>query len=118
MKKLMPNRDKVLHYIKNVLEVPRDEYDGMAVCPFAKNERETDNIFIDVIGDDSSFIECMNRFISSNKLDVNGFNARALAPCFLVLINDKKDIYFAHKKIKKTNYHNNMSEKYKKYLGL
>ncbi len=161
----MPNRDKVLHYIKNVLEVPRDEYDGMAVCPFAKNERETDNIFIDVIGDDSSFIECMNRFISSNKnsavfiqegdidipekytkpyqkflnsllkekklnhwkalcinpndkLDVNGFNARALAPCFLVLINDKKDIYFAHKKIKKTNYHNNMSEKYKKYLGL
>ena len=161
----MPNRDKVLHYIKNVLEVPRDEYDGMAVCPFAKNERETDNIFIDVIGNDSSFIECMNRFISSNKnsavfiqegdidmpekytkpyqkflnsllkekklnhwkalcinpndkLDVNGFNARALAPCFLVLINNLKDINSAHKTILNTKYYDKMDGKYKKYLGI
>ena len=58
---------------------------------------------------------CINPY---DKLEVDGFNARALAPCFLVLINDKKDIYFAHKKIQETKYYDNMSDKYKKYLGL
>ena len=49
-------KDKVLDYIKNILEVPRNEYSGMSVCPFAKKERETDNIFIDIIGDNNSFM--------------------------------------------------------------
>ena len=49
----MSNRDKVLDYIKNILEVPRDEYNGMSVCPFAKKERETNNIFIDTIDDNN-----------------------------------------------------------------
>ena len=125
-------KEKVLDYIKNVLEVPRDEYNGMPVCPFAKQERESDNIYIDTITDDNDFIICMHNFIESgknsavfiqedktitlaeretkryqkflnkvlkmldksewkalcinpkDKLDVDGFNARSLAPCFLV----------------------------------
>ena len=58
---------------------------------------------------------CIN---PNDKLDVNGFNARALSPCFLVLINNKKDIYFALKKIQETKYYDKMSNKYKNYLGV
>lgn len=158
-------KDKVLNYIKNVLEVSRNEYSGMSACPFAKKERETDNIFIDIISNGSSFMECMNKFIKTNKnsavfiqegdnnmseeytkpyqkflnsilkennlnhwkalcinpndkLEVDGFNVRALSPCFLVLINNKKDIYFAWKKIQETKYYDKMSNKYKDYLGV
>tara|TARA_Y100000592_G_scaffold99817_1_gene177335 strand:+ start:109 stop:603 length:495 start_codon:yes stop_codon:yes gene_type:complete len=159
-------KEKVLDYIKNVLEVPRDEYNGMPVCPFAKQERESDNIYIDTITDDNDFIICMHNFIESgknsavfiqedktitlaeretkryqkflnkvlkmldksewkalcinpkDKLDVDGFNARSLAPCFLVLINNKKEIQKAHSNIIKTKYYEKMSEKYKKYLGV
>ena len=87
-------KDKVLNYIENVLEVPRDEYNGMPTCPFAL---------------------CIN---PNDKLEVDGFNARSLAPCFLVLINDKKDIYYAHKSMKDTKYYDKMDLKYKKYLGI
>ena len=156
-------KDKILKYIENVLEVPRDEYSGMPVCPFAKQERKSNNIYIDTISSDNDFIICMHNFIESgknsavfiqddvilekntkryqkflnnilkamdksewkalcinhdDKLEVDGFNARALAPCFLVLINNKKDIYYAHKSLQNTKYYDKMSKKYKKYLGI
>jgi len=156
-------KNKVLDYIKYVLEVPRDEYNGMPTCPFAKKEREDDNIYIDTLSPDNDFIICMHNFVKSGKnsavfiqndglaekftkkyqkflnttlktldlsnwkalcinpnddLEVDGFNARSLAPCFMVLINDKKDIYYAHQNIKKTKYYDKMSLKYKKYLGV
>tara|TARA_B100001079_G_C16202633_1_gene422159 strand:- start:185 stop:661 length:477 start_codon:yes stop_codon:yes gene_type:complete len=156
-------KEKVLSYIKDVLEVPRDEYNGMPVCPFAKQERESDNIYLDTITKDNDFIICIHNFIKSgknsavliqddvilekstkryqkflnnilkamdksewkalcinpdDKLDVDGFNARSLAPCFLVLINNKKEIKIAHDNILKTKYYDKMSEKYKKYLGV
>ena len=156
-------KDKVLNYIKDVLEVPRDEYNGMPTCPFAKKEREDNNIYIDTLSHDNDFIVCMHNFVKSSKnsavfiqndeldeeatkryqhflnntlktldlsnwkalcinpkdnLEVDGFNARSLAPCFLVLINDKKDIYYAHKKLRETKYYDKMDPKYKKYLGI
>jgi len=155
--------EKVLNYIKDVLEVPRDEYNGMPTCPFAKKEREDNNIYIDTLSHDNDFIVCMHNFVKSSKnsavfiqndeldeeatkryqhflnntlktldlsnwkalcinpkdnLEVDGFNARSLAPCFLVLINDKKDIYYAHKKLRETKYYDKMDPKYKKYLGI
>jgi len=47
--------NKVLDYIENVLEIPRNEYNGMSACPFAKKERENDNLYIDVINKDNGF---------------------------------------------------------------
>jgi len=156
-------KDKVLEYIKNVLEPAREEYNGISACPFAKKERESDNIFIDEITYENDFMICMKKFINSgknsavfindgempekdtkryqrflnkileysdlkkwkalcinpnDKLEVDGLNVRALAPCFLVLINDKKDIYYAHQSMKKTKYYDKMSSKYKEYLGI
>ena len=146
--------EKVLNYIKYVLEVPRDEYNGMPTCPFAKQERESDNIYIDTLSETNDFIICMHKFIESNKnsavfiqegelfeknnilkaldksewkalcinpddkLEVDGFNARSLAPCFLVLINNKKEIKKAHDIILKTKYYDKMDPKYKRYLGV
>ena len=155
--------EKVLSYIKDVLEVPRDEYNGMPTCPFAKKEREDNNIYIDTLSHDNDFIVCMHNFVKSSKnsavfiqndeldeeatkryqhflnntlktldlsnwkalcinpndnLEVDGFNARSLSPCFLVLINDKKDIYYAHKNMQDTKYYDKMDRKYKKYLGI
>ena len=156
-------KEKVLIYIKDVLEAPRDEYNGMPVCPFAKQERESNNIYLDILLESNDFIMCMHKFIESGRnsavfiqngelgerntkkyqkflnnilkaldknewkalcinpdddLEVDGFNARSLAPCFLVLINNKKDIKKAHDTILKTKYYDKMSKKYKKYLGV
>jgi len=156
-------KENVLNYIKDVLEVPRDEYNGMPTCPFAKQERESDNIYIDTLSESNDFIICIHKFIESGKnsavfiqdsellsrdtkkyqkflnnilkaldksewkalcinpnddLEVDGFNARSLAPCFLVLINNKKEIKIAHNNILKTKYYDKMDPKYKKYLGV
>jgi hypothetical protein len=146
-----------------VLEVPRDEYNGMPTCPFTKKEREDDNIYIDTLSNSNGFTICIDNFVKSGKksavfiqnneldekftkkyqkflnnqlktlelsnwkalcinpkdnLEVDGFNARSLAPCFMVLINNKKDIYYAHKSMKNTKYYDKMDPKYKKYLGV
>ena len=156
-------KEKVLSYIKDVLEVPRDEYNGMPVCPFAKQERESNNIYLDILSESNDFIMCMHKFIESGRnsavfiqngelgerntkkyqkflnnilkaldksewkvlcinpddnLEVDGFNARSLAPCFMILINNKKDIYYAHKSMQNTKYYDKMDSKYKKYLGI
>ena len=60
-------KEKVLSYIKDVLEVPRDEYGGMSACPFAKKERESNQIYIDTLSETNDFIVCMHKFIESGK---------------------------------------------------
>lgn len=156
-------KSKVLDYIENILEVPRQEYNGMPACPFAKQERESNNIYLDEVNPDNDFLMCMNKFVHSgmnsavfiqdedisedetkpyqkylnkvlkqldithwkvlcinpnDKLDVDGFNVRSLAPCFLILINPKQQINNAHKSMLDTKYYDNMSSKYKKYLNV
>jgi hypothetical protein len=59
-----------------------------------------------------------HHFNPCDKLEVDGFNARSLAPCFLVLINNKKEIKKAHDIILKTKYYDKMDPKYKRYLGV
>ena len=156
-------KSKVLDYIENVLEIPRQEYNGMPACPFAKQERLSNNIYLDEITDDNDFLMCMGKFMESNmnsavfiqdedlsedetrpyqrflnrllkqlnikywkvlcinpndKLEVDGLNVRALAPCFLILINPKQQINEAHASIMKTKYFDKMSDKYKKFLNV
>tara|TARA_B100000700_G_scaffold110619_1_gene124638 strand:- start:113 stop:661 length:549 start_codon:yes stop_codon:yes gene_type:complete len=48
--------------------------------------------------------------------NVNGFNARALAPYFLINIADKKELGRAHKTLMKTKYFDKLNEAYLKYL--
>ena len=136
---------KVLNYIKDVLEVPREEYNGMSACPFAKKERETDNIYLDSITTKNDFIVCMHKFVKSGKNSAVLIQEHAefserdtkryqhflnqvlevsdLGKWKALCINpndelDKKDIYYAHKSMKNTKYYDKMDGKYKKYLGL
>ena len=50
------NRDevkaKVLQYLTEVIEKPRQEFGGMPVCPFAKKERKAGKLLIDVFDSD------------------------------------------------------------------
>ena len=58
---------------------------------------------------------CIN---PNDKLEVDGLNVRALAPCFLILINPKQQINDAHKSMLDTKYFDKMSDKYKKFLNI
>ena len=48
----MPAKQKVVNdiivYLENVLEVPREEFGGLPACPFAKAERVSKNLLIDI----------------------------------------------------------------------
>tara|TARA_B100001248_G_scaffold261378_1_gene252372 strand:+ start:4754 stop:5269 length:516 start_codon:yes stop_codon:yes gene_type:complete len=52
----------ITDYLVNVIEVPRQEFSGFAVCPFSKSERVKGRLMVDVLDHSSeSFLDCMNR---------------------------------------------------------
>lgn len=153
----------VNNYLVEVIEKPRPEYEGMAVCPFVKKERINDNLMIDVFDNNSeSFLEKFQEFVDSkytdavfaqqigdslstqnsktyqdflnkiikkdfsdykiivvnpnDKFNVKGFNARSLAPCFLILITNKKKLSKAHKQMMDSKYFTNFNDEYLNYL--
>ena len=55
-------------------------------------------------------------FNPNDKLNINGFNARSLAPYFLINIAQSSVLNEAHDNLMKTSYFDNMNEKYLKYL--
>ena len=67
MKEKYNKINKVLDYIENILEVPRKEYGGLSACPFAKKERESDNLYIDILDKDNEFLDLMDNFYKSGK---------------------------------------------------
>ena len=52
-------------YINNVLREKRDEFGGMAVCPFAGPELDSNKLMIDVIGD-KNLEQLMMEFVLMN----------------------------------------------------
>jgi uncharacterized protein YllA (UPF0747 family) len=52
----------------------------------------------------------------NDKLNVNGFNPRSLAPCFLIVVTNRKKLSSAHKKMLKSKYFTNFDDEYLKYL--
>ena len=49
---------------------------------------------------------------------VNGFNARSLAPHFLINIASRDELDKAHKTLKKTNYYDKLGNAYANYLSV
>ena len=149
-------------YINNVLREKRDEFGGMAVCPFAGPELDANKLMIDVIGDknleqlmmefaksdyESALFALKERltdeetktfqifvnkllkinglheyksicFTPNDEVSVNGFNPRALAPCFLINIAHKKVLNKAHKSLRKTKYYDNLNKAYREFLKI
>jgi hypothetical protein len=149
-------------YIDNVLREKRDEFGGMAVCPFAGPELDANKLMIDVIGnknleqlmqefaasdyesalfalqedlpheDTKAFQIFVNKLLRVNGLRtyksicfnpndevaIDGFNPRAMAPCFLINIADKKVLNKAHKSLRKTEYYDKLNKEYRRFLQL
>ncbi len=60
----------VSHYLTEVLEKPRDEYEGLPACPFIKKERLKNTLLIDVFDNrNESFLDKIKDFHASNYTD-------------------------------------------------
>lgn len=58
------------HYLSEVLEVPRKEYEGLPACPFVKKERANKKLMIDVFDHGSeNFLDKIKAFSNSNYTD-------------------------------------------------
>ena len=57
-------------------------------------------------------------FNPNDDVDVEGYNPRSLAPYFMVNIASKDILGKAHLALKKTNYHDKLPDKYRKFLSL
>ncbi len=56
----------IVKYLVEVIEVPREEFSGFAVCPFAKSERTGGKLMIDVFDPaESNFVEKVNNMVES-----------------------------------------------------
>ena len=156
-------KEKINSWIK-ILRTPREEYGGMAPCPFVGAEVDKNKLMIEIFDPEKeSIIDKMKKFTKSdydsalfvqktnelllskdtykyqnfiNRLlkksgfekykcicfnpndttEVKGFNIRSKSPYFLINVADRKILSKAHKSLLRTNYFNNMGDKYKKYL--
>ena len=55
-------------YVINVLEEKREEFAGLAVCPFVKADRVTDQLFLDVFDNKvDTLVDVLLRFARSKK---------------------------------------------------
>jgi len=156
-------KEKINSWIK-ILRTPREEYGGMAPCPFVGAEVDKNKLMIEIFDPEKeSIIDKMEKFTKSdydsalfvqktnelllskdtykyqnfiNRLlkksgfekykcicfnpndttEVKGFNIRSKSPYFLINVADRKILSKAHKSLLRTNYFNNMGDKYKKYL--
>lgn len=57
-------------------------------------------------------------FNPNDKLSIEGFNARSLAPYFLINIAQQSVLNEAHNNLMKTSYYDNMNKRYLKYLHI
>jgi len=56
--------EEIENYLINVIEVPREEFSGFAVCPFSKSERVRGRLMVDVFDSSvESFPECVHKMI-------------------------------------------------------
>lgn len=161
--------ENIITYLVDVVEKPRSEFSGFATCPFAKAERVSGKLMIDVFdpakGDFSRVIDEMSDsgyesallalfqddipveisredtkkfqtflnkslrvsglkeykticFNPNDKVEVGGFNPRAACPYFLINVAKRKVLNNAHKSLTKTNYFDNLSKEYRKYLKM
>ena len=57
-------------------------------------------------------------FHPNDKVSGNDFNPRAMAPCFLINIADKKVLNKAHKSLRKTGYYDKLNKEYREFLKI
>ena len=73
------------------------------------------NVFLEESGNGDILSLCFN---PDDFLEVDGFNPRSLAPCFLINMAYKPDLSKASQSLRKTKYYDKMPATYKKYLNV
>jgi len=62
--------NSIKFYLTEVLEKPRDEFEGMPACPFIKKERLKNKLMIDVFDNENeSFLDKIELFVKSSYTD-------------------------------------------------
>ena len=62
--------DSIKIYLTEVLEIPREEFEGLPACPFIKKERLKNKLMIDVFDNENeSFLDKITVFIKSSYTD-------------------------------------------------
>ena len=163
------NREQLIkqmtEYVIEVLEEKRPEFSGLAVCPFVKADRITDQLYLDVFDNTKeTLLDVLLRFIRTGKksaliaqpncdvkkeetkgyqefinlvleesgngnllslcfnpndeLEVDGYNPRSRAPCFLINLAYKRHLSKSHRSLRETKYYDNLPPTYKKFLNV
>ena len=142
---MSPNREQLIKqmtdYIINVLEEKRPEFSGFAVCPFVISrftrsgkrsaliaqpnedvkgtETKEYQKFINMVLEESHNSNVLALCFNPNDdLEVEGYNPRSKAPCFLINMAYRDHLSKSHRALQNTNYYDKMPATYKKYLNI
>jgi hypothetical protein len=80
-----------------------------------KSYQEFINILLEETGHGTIAALCFN---PKDDVEVEGYNPRSKAPCFLINMAYRKHLRKAHRALKPTDYYDKMPEKYLTYLGV
>jgi hypothetical protein len=73
------------------------------------------NLVLEETGNGEILALCFN---PNDELEVDGYNPRSKAPCFLINMAYKDHLSKSHRALHKTNYYSKLPTSYKKYLNV
>ena len=80
-----------------------------------KEYQEFINIVLEESDNSNVLALCFN---PNDKLQVDGYNPRSKAPCFLINMAYVDHLSRSHRALSKTSYYDNLTSEYKKYLNV
>jgi len=80
-----------------------------------KGYQEFINIVLDESGNENILALCFN---PKDQLEVDGYNPRSRAPCFLINMAYTDHLSRSHRALQKTTYYDNLPVPYKRYLNI
>jgi len=80
-----------------------------------KGYQEFINIVLDESDNENILALCFN---PNDQLEVDGYNPRSRAPCFLINMAYTDHLSRSHRALKNTTYYDNLPAAYKKYLNI
>ena len=88
-------------------------------CNIKKEETRGYQDFINLVLEESGNGNLLSLCFNPNDdLEVDGYNPRAQAPCFLINIAYRDHLSKSHRTLKETSYYSNLPLKYKRYLNV
>ena len=80
-----------------------------------KGYQEFINIVLEESGNDNALALCFN---PNDELEIEGYNPRSKAPCFLINVAYKDHLSKSHRALQNSDYYAKFPDTYKKYLNV